>query len=883
MTLLFGGGGGAKASPQFTGLAAQTSTSSLPIAIRWGRNRGSPNIIWQGDFASHKKEQKVGKGGPKQVTYTYSASFMLCLGWGEITDVYKVWRDQSKETDYATLGFSLFTGPTPQTPWGYLTASHPSAALGYSGIAYMAASNYDLGNANTLPQHSFEIGGLRYGTGYNEDGAVNDADPALIIEDYLSHPGFGLGFDMTILQGVFSTGDAPTTGDSTFQTYCRAAGFALSPNLISQETAGEVLSRWAMLCNTAVVWTGYALKLHPYGPDEITNNGVTYLPDFAVRYEVSNKDFICSKDEDPIKFDRVDPSDAFNSQSMIIANKENEYNDLPVPWRDQGLVDQFGLRKENNLEAKEVTDPVVASIMISLIGQRKAYVRNEVKFTLPSKYCRLEPMDVLSLTASPFGTFEVLIKEISETDDETFEIVAEEHTPSISASTGVIGYTVPPIFNTPINTGVIAGPVNPPIIFEPPSSLAGAAQVWAAVSGGDGVIADYNWGGAYVWLSTDGASYTKIGVVEEGARQGKTTAILATFTPPNPDAIHTLAVDLAMSGGELSDDATAADAETGEATLCYVDGELLSFENTTLTAPNEYDLENLWRGQFGSTIGAHASGSDFARLDDTIFKFTLPPEYIGVLLYLKFQSFNIFGAGVQDLADAVAYTYTPTGAGSGTGTDGAPATPLTFAVDGTAGPVRGTWDANSVNDGVTGYQYWRADGLAAAFIDAVAIGTVPGAATEFTDASIEYETPYTYFLVALNFIGASSPTAGEDLTTITKPWDDMSPISIVFPFGETIGTYPIDIPITFTIAIADDFVGANADVRTNPTATAVFTVKKNGSGIGTVTISTGGVATFVTTGAGVSLVATDTLTIEPPAVEDLTLAGVTITFAGTKG
>ena len=32
-------------------------------------------------------------------------------------------------------------------------------------------------------------------------------------------------------------------------------------------------------------------------------------------------------------------------------------------------------------------------------------------------------------------------------------------------------------------------------------------------------------------------------------------------------------------------------------------------------------------------------------------------------LYLKFQSFNVFGGGVQDISACTAYTYTPTGAG----------------------------------------------------------------------------------------------------------------------------------------------------------------------------------------------------------------------------
>ena len=67
---------------------------------------------------------------------------------------------------------------------------------------------------------------------------------------------------------------------------------------------------------------------------------------------------------------------------------------------------------------------------------------------------------------------------------------------------------------------------------------------------------------------------------------------------------------------------------------------------------------------FGSTGAAHVAGAPFARLDAAIAHYNLPANYIGQTLYLKFQSFNVFGAGVQSLAGCVAYAYAPTGVGS---------------------------------------------------------------------------------------------------------------------------------------------------------------------------------------------------------------------------
>lgn len=756
-------GKGSKTKPQFTGLQAQTSASSVPVTLLYGKNRIAPNIIWQGDFKSTKKKQKAGKGGPKMTTYTYSASFQFALCWGPISDVTRVWKDQSSETSYAALGFSLFVGENPQAPWGYLTSNHPDEALGYPGVAHMSVANYDLGQSNGPPQHSFEVEGLLYGTGFNGI----DADVALMIEDFLTNPAHGVGFDLSVIDqdSFFSGPDAATTGDSAFQTYCTAIGFALSPALISQAKAGETLDRWTMLCNTALVWTGYSLKFHPYGAEEIEGNGVKYIPNFPVRYMLDYQDFICGKNEDPIKFNRVDPADASNSMSMVIANRDNEYNDLPVPWRDQGLVDQYGRRQEDSLDAKEVCEPDMAAIMVAFIGQRKAYIRNTFSFKLSAKYCRIEPMDVLGCFDPRFGQFFVLVTEVTEDEKGEISISAVEYVESVSSQTGNV---TQPVSNTPINTAVAPGNVNPPLIFEPPAELSGTPQVWVAVSGGDGTTVNPNWGGCFVWLSTDDITYNEIGTVDTPARQGKLTAALPDYNLANPDTVNTLKVSLLMSGGDL-EDASPSDAEAG-ATVSYVDGEFISYENVTLTGTNAYDLDNLWRGQYGIATNAHASGSNFARLDESIFKYDLPPEYIGTTLYVKFQSFNSFGGGVQDLADCTAYTYTPTGAGFGTGSGGVPATVSGLSTSSGPGFVRLTWTPSPPNDGVTQYEVYRATGSGQPFGSAAVIGSALGSSGTFVDTTATPGQAYTYFLVAVNTAGSASPTAGSNATLAGATW-----------------------------------------------------------------------------------------------------------------
>jgi hypothetical protein len=77
--------------------------------------------------------------------------------------------------------------------------------------------------------------------------------------------------------------------------------------------------------------------------------------------------------------------------------------------------------------------------------------------------------------------------------------------------------------------------------------------------------------------------------------------------------------------------------------------------------------------------------------------------------------------------------------------------------------------------------------------------------------------------------------------------------------------------------------GSNVDHSVNPTTNpATFTLKKNGASVGTIAISSAGAYTL-TAAAPIALAAGDSLSIAPPGVADATLAGVSISIAGTRG
>lgn len=108
------------------------------------------------------------------------------------------------------------------------------------------------------------------------------------------------------------------------------------------------------------------------------------------------------------------------------------------------------------------------------------------------------------------------------------------------------------------------------------------------------------------------------------------------------------------------------------ATIPY---ELMTYAMATLTAANKYTLKatgagnHLRRAVFGAPGSSgvdHAAGSRFVFLGPSqarpgILQMALAAKLIGVQIFFKFQAFNQFGGGLQDISAATVYSFTPTG------------------------------------------------------------------------------------------------------------------------------------------------------------------------------------------------------------------------------
>lgn len=731
-------------TPDYTGLQIQTAVNTLPVPIVWGCSKLAPNVVWYNNFQTQNggKGSGGGKGGlfNSNNQPTYSAAVIMALCEGQIASINQVWKNQSVYS-LGGLGLTLFLGSTPQTVWPYIASAYPSEALAYQGTAYVCSSDYSLGAAATLDNHDFEVQGVFYASGVNG----LDADPAQIVNDFLTNAQYGVGFPAASIDAstLFGSG-----GDSSFQTYCRAIGIGLSPALVDQEKASSILDRWLQLTNTAAVWSGGQLKFIPYGdgstiagtvvsttqlrqvglvpsggqnPSGVTvcngayfvkDNGVTYansssaltyigdalpsepgtygmtsggtyvfaygdqgtdveisfeyeiaasfVPNVTPIYDLSDDDYKLEGNEDPLQVSRSDPYEAYNVWRLEVADRGNAYNLTCVESRDQNAIELYGMRIAPTVTAHEICDTNAGLISGQLQLQRSLYVRNTYKFRLSWEYCLLDPMDIVTVSDAILGldNAPVRITEIEEDENGFLSVTAEEFPLGVATATL---YATQPVTNNPLNRSAVPDSVNTPIIFEPPKALVAVPQLWIAASGGSAGAADPNWGGCNAWISTDGNSYVQIGTIDGAAAMGALTAALASYSGANPDNTDTLAVNLAESGGVLAT-VTSLDAQLGN-TLCIVNSELLSYTTATLTAVGKYALTGLYRGLYGTAVASHASGANFAFLaGNGICKYDLPAQYVGIELYIKLQSFNVFGGGLQNLSTCTAYTYTPTGA-----------------------------------------------------------------------------------------------------------------------------------------------------------------------------------------------------------------------------
>lgn len=490
---------------------------------------------------------------------------------------------------------------------------------------------------------------------------VPDANPAEMIRDFLANPQYGV-----------AQFPAARVGDlSTYAGYCQAAGLFVSPVLNAQGPATQLLQDVMVATNSEFVWSGGALTVVPYGDRALNANGASYAPPAQPIYSLGDSDFLpnqatnaasvaAASTHDPVTVTRLDPADQANAVQVEYLDRANSYNPAIAEAQDDAAINLLGKKPSGSRPLHLLCDRRAALHSAQLqLGRQQ--VRNLYSFTLDRKYILLDPMDIVAITDPGLGLAEqwVRIREITENDDRSLSIVAEEYL----AGTGAA-----PRYGHQQGSGFAAnfnadpGNALAPVFMDVPAPLVQTlgCEGWLATNGG------LLWGGCEVWISSDDVSFHYAGTLQGGSVMGTLSAALASGS--DPDTTHTVAADLTPSRGTLLP-GTQADADNAS-TICFVDGEYIAYQQATLTGQYRYDLGThgasagyLRRGRYGSAIASHAQGANFVRLrKGTLFQLPYDKGQIGTTIHVKLLSFNIWGGGRQTLDQVASYAHTVGGA-----------------------------------------------------------------------------------------------------------------------------------------------------------------------------------------------------------------------------
>lgn len=592
-----------------------------------GTVRTAGNVIYYDDFTAHEHREthKAGKGGKSKqvsITYTYTVAVILGLCEGPISGIGKVWIGKNVHNYPADdIQLTLFDGKENQQPWAYTQGKHPDKALPYPGLAYMAGV-IDLGDSGSMPSYNFEVKGRLLETGDGVD--VNPADYIRYVLDKIGKK------DMQII------------GLENYRKYCKEADLLISsPPDEDAKAAREVVNEIAKLTNAYVFWSNDKLKIVPLADRPVGN----WAPDKTGITDLTADDFLPQSGGALVTYKRKDSSAIYNQFPVEFINRANGYEKESVSYEFTEDIKNYGVRAASVTNAHYIYTKERAVKIAEQLARNNKYERTQYTFKLDWSLCRLEVGDLVRLTDENSGIFEqvAVINGITEGTDGCLTVTAISRAPGDYPAAK---YNVHANDRPYIDYNKTA-PDTIPVIFQPPADLtADGLELWIAAKGKED-----GWGGCTVYVSDDNTNYRTVGQIAGSARCGKLTQPLSPM-PNHPSGNQVLVTcnDQLLSG-------TPQDAERKN-TLCWIDGECMSYINASLQSNGAWLLSGLYRGQCNTAVRTHAKNTDFVRLDNSVFKVPFAKDDIGKKIYLKFCSYNIFGAGQQDLSEVKAYEYT---------------------------------------------------------------------------------------------------------------------------------------------------------------------------------------------------------------------------------
>ncbi len=154
----------ARHGPRLGDLAVQTSSYGGAIPKLFGTMRVAGTVIWSTDLIETRGTSGGGKGRPKTVNYSYSASFAVALSARPINVVGRIWADgkllRGAAGDFkSSTVFRLHSGDEDQTPDPLIASAEGlGQAPAFRGLAYAVFEDFQLEDyGNRIPSLTFEV------------------------------------------------------------------------------------------------------------------------------------------------------------------------------------------------------------------------------------------------------------------------------------------------------------------------------------------------------------------------------------------------------------------------------------------------------------------------------------------------------------------------------------------------------------------------------------------------------------------------------------------------------------------------------------------------------------------------------------------------------
>jgi hypothetical protein len=581
-------------------------------------------------------------------------------------------------------------------------ATQPLTLSDSIGTQYQVLSSTQVYDIGGNPENPYTVGAWLW------IGFASETAPISVTMTLPSGVNDIEGSEVFAYDGLVASIPAPfSDGLTDVRNYCHANSIFGSFFLNSQRPAADILEELCKIANCVPVWNGQALDFYPLSEVSAIGGGYVYTPRTAPGPLVTldYNYFAPSGSEAPVTVKQekmqavsnildINYTDAgwdatgacgyqsYQSNSVRICDAEHCFLYGPMNGSPRGFDDYL-------------TDSTTATSVGWPIMKRQRFADTySVEFSLSQTIgSLLDPMDLITVIDPLFGGVLPTGVQTSASGQQDCRITSLTEDKggawSLSCERFMYGMSAPAapsiantVANVPPQQGALAGSVNAPYFFEPTAALAvalgmtAAGGICIAISG-----SATNYGGCVVNVSTDGgSSYNAIGKITGNPNMGVTiTADYPSAT--SPDTTHTLYVNLTESDGELRsytggqqtqlipiallDNSGSPGAGNAAGYTTTVPYEIVTYQDTTLTAANEYSAAPpIFRGQLGSVPADHPISSVFVDLSNStaVFKYSVPSgQIVGNLLYFKFQTLNLYSTGIQDISDCTAYTFSLTG------------------------------------------------------------------------------------------------------------------------------------------------------------------------------------------------------------------------------